>query len=390
MILRQRGLGMLVVVLLVLTVAAFAVIVAASQSGGDIQASDANAEALQAMFLAETGLERQVKRFATHGPFNPLAPTAACISLGDDPATIPVEVTHTIADLSTIGLGATAYSITFTSGTLTDFAGGALASTQCRIAVTARVNASNVTRTIHAIVDRNLFDGADNPNFDNPRTAAVAPLGWTGINPVTAFAPNGGPDGTWPNCRRAAWTARNNPVAVGNDRRARANAAVQITLNAGSVTTITVHRRVITRTTDCGAALPAAGPGAAAWPATCGASANDSTVCVRMVGTGGAGDWAAAWHANAAGAGTAACPSTFNPCETSYQAGAPGTKLSANVTMTGAATLTQLQYWLRLQNAGRKELFFDGIEAINPTAVGAAYVKVWRDCSMAANPVTCN
>jgi hypothetical protein len=388
MILRQRGLGMLVVVLLVLTVAAFAVIVAASQSGGDIQASDANAEALQAMFLAETGLERQVKRFATHGPFNPLAPTAACISLGDDPATLPVEVTHAIADLSTIGLGATAYSITFTNGALTDFAGGALTSTQCRIAVTARVNASNVTRTIQAIVDRNLLDGADNANFDNPINAGLTPSGWTTINPANAFAPNGGPDGTAPNCRRAAWTGRNNPAAAANDRRARANAAVQITIAAGSVTTVMVHRRLVTRTTDCAAG---AGPGAAAWPVICGASGNDSTVCIRMVGTGGAGDWAAVWNANAAAAGNdATCPSTFNPCQTNYQAGAPGTKLNTNVTMTGAATLTQIQYWLRLQNGGRKELFLDGIEAINPSAVGAAYIKVWRDCSTAANPVTCN
>ena len=48
-----------------LTAAAFAVLVAASQSGGDIQATDANADSLQALFLAETGVERALKRFAT-------------------------------------------------------------------------------------------------------------------------------------------------------------------------------------------------------------------------------------------------------------------------------------------------------------------------------------
>jgi len=82
--LRQRGVGMLVVVLLVLIVAAFAVIVAASQSGGDIYGSDANADGLQAMLLAETGIERALKRFATG---------TACNALGPE----------TINDLTTIG-----------------------------------------------------------------------------------------------------------------------------------------------------------------------------------------------------------------------------------------------------------------------------------------------
>jgi hypothetical protein len=369
--LRQHGLGMLMVVLLLLTVAAFAVLVAASQSGGDIQATDANVDSLQALYLAETGIERALKRFATG--------TACGAGLAE-----------TITDLSSIGLGTTAYSITLSNGVLTDFAGAALLpNTQCRIAVTARVIASNAARTIQAIVDRNLIDGTDNPNFDNPITAGLTPSGWTGINPATAFAPNGGPDGTAPNCRRSAWTARDNPGSAATDRRATATAPVQITLTAGSITNVTMHRRLLTRTADCGAALPGAGPAAAAWPAVCGAAGNDSTVCIRMVGTGGAADWAAVWDADATIAGAAACPSTYIPCQTNYQAGAPGTKLSLNVTMSGATSITQFQYWLRLQNAGRKELFLDGIELTNPSAVGAAYIKMWRDCSTVANPVTC-
>lgn len=367
----QRGAGMLIAVLLVLTVAAFAVLVAASQSGDDIQATDANADSLQALYLAETGIERALKRFATG--------TACGAGLAE-----------TISDLSTLGLGTTGYSITLGNGVTTDFAGAALApNTQCRIAVTARVIASNVTRTIQAIVDRNLLEGPDNPTFNNPLTAGLTPSGWTGINPANAFAPNGGPDGAAPNCRRAAWTARNNPGGAANNRRATASAAVQITVTPGSRTDVWFHRRVITRAVNCGAALPGAGPAAGAWPGVCGASGMASSVCIRMVGTGGAGNWAVVSHANTAGAGTAACPSTFNPCQTSYQAGAPGTKLTGFVLMAGATSITQIQYWLRLQNAGRKELFLDGIEATNPTAVGAAYVKVWRDCSTAANPVTC-
>lgn len=361
----QQGAGLLIPVLLIVTVAAFAVIVTASQSGGDIQSSDANADSIQALYLAETGVERALKGFATG---------TACGAL----------LAQTITDLSTIGLGTTAYTITIGAGLTTDFSGvTALAATQCRVPVTGTVIASNVSRTIHAILDINLLEGPDNPTFDNPLTGAT-PSGWTALNPVTAVAVNGGPDGTAPNCRRSAWTARQNPGAAANDRRATGTANVQFTLTAGSTTTITFHRRVITRAVDCGA-LPGAGP--AALPAACGA-ALASTVCFQMIGAGGPGLWTVGSNAGTAGAGIAACPSTFNPCQTNYQAGYP-TKISLNVTMTGATSVSQFVYYLQLQTGGRKELFLDHIEATNPTAIGAARVQVWRDCSTAANPATC-
>ena len=127
--------------------------------------------------------------------------------------------------------------------------------------------ASNVSRTIQAIVDRNLLEGPDNPTFDNPLTGAT-PSAWTS-NPANAFAAAGGQSGTAPACLRAAWTARNNPGAAAQDRRVTATVPVQFTLTAGSTTTIWFHRRVVTRPSDCGA-LPAAGP---AWPAACAPAA---------------------------------------------------------------------------------------------------------------------
>ena len=357
---RQRGAGLLVAVLLIVTVAAFAVIVAASQSGGDMRASDLHADSLQALLLAETGVERALKRFATG---------TACAGLA--------EAINDLASLQMPGGG----TIAIGAGLATDLAGAALPATQCRIPVTGTVSGSNVARTVHAVLDRNLLEGPDNPTFNNPLTGAT-PSGWTAANPVQAFAANGGPDGTAPNCRRSAWLARDNPGAAANDRRATATANVQFTVAAGSVTNIQFHRRVVTRASDCGA-LPPAGP--AALPAACGA-ALQSTVCFQLVGPGG--PWTVASNADPAGAGIAACPSTFNPCQTSYQAGYP-TKLSLNVTMTGAGSITQFVYWLQLQNAGRKEIFLDHIEVTNPTAVGAAHVRVWRDCSTAADPANC-
>ena len=44
---------------------------------------------------------------------------------------------------------------------------------------------------------------------------------------------------------------------------------------------------------------------------------------------------------------------------------------------------------LRLQQGGRREMYLDHIEATNATAIGAAHVVLWRDCSTALNPVTC-
>jgi hypothetical protein len=363
---RERGAGLLIPVVLVLTVAAFAVIVAASQSRSDIHGSDANADALQALYLAEAGVERALKRFATG---------TAC----------DAGLAETISDLSTIGLGSTAFRITIGTALTTDFAGAALVATQCRVPVTGTVLASNVSRTVHAIVDRNLLDGTDNPTFNNPLTGAT-PSGWTGIDPAAAFAANGGPDGTAPNCSRSAWTARNNPGAAGNDRRATASVNVAWTVTAGSVTAITFHRRAITRTADCGA-LPATWAGAL--PGGCGAGLQ-STVCFHMIGVGGPAAWFGASNADPiAGPGLAACPTTFNPCTTSYQAGVPTTKVSVNVTMTGATSVNQFIYYLQLQNAGRKELFVDHIEVTNSTAIGGAQVRVWRDCSTVATPATC-
>jgi hypothetical protein len=354
----QSGAGLLIPVVLVVTVAAFAVVVAASQSGADIQGSDANAESLQALFVAETGVERALKRFATG---------TACGG----------ALAEAITDLSTIGLGMTAYRITIGAGLTTDFSAANLTATQCRVPVTGTVIASNVSRTIHAIVDRNLLDGADNPTFDNPLTAG-APTGWTNLTPNTAFALNGGPDGTAPNCRRSAWIVRENSLPPpANNRTAFARANLNVTITAGSTTTIAFHRRIIDRTTAC-ATPSGAGP---ALPAACTVSA-EGTICFQM---NGAAALTVSHNADPAGTSSASCPSTFSPCETSYQAGYPA-KITLTVAMTGVASITTFDYYMQLRSAGRKEMFLDHIEAINDTAVGAAHVKVWRDCSTAPCP----
>lgn len=390
MSIRETGAALLIPVLLIITVAAFAVIVAASQSGGDVHGSDANADAIQALFLAEAGLERQLKRFATG---------TACAALGDNPQTGPGEASHTVTDLATLGLAANTHSITFANGVATDFSGTAFSSTtRCRIPVTARVTASNVSRTIHAIVDRNLLQGPENPTFDNP-AAPGAPSGWTfnAANPGVSFANNGGPDGTAPNCSRSAVLVRTveGTNTAATDWKGQGTAAVNFTVAIPSTTTITFFYRIKNRTGAGCAVGVGAGPAPFCAPA---GNANRGWVCFRMLDAAATPSISGTLNAASTATGAVACPdagapSTFTPCTSGYF-GAP-TRASVNMTMVSVsnpATITSFTYELGLRRldaggtTGRREIFIDQVEATNNTAIGAARVVVWRDCSTANCP----
>jgi hypothetical protein len=363
---RERGVGLLIPVLLVVTVAAFAVIVAASQSGGDIRDTDANADSIQALYLAETGIERALKRYATG---------TAC----------GAALAQTINDLGTIGLGATAYRIEIFAGLTTDFSSVPLVSsqTQCRVRVTGTVLASNVSRTIHAIVDKNLLMGVNNHNFNNP-TSAGAPSGWT-LNPAGAVAAAGGPDGA--PCTRSAWLLKSGGGARNAlGQLAIPTAPVGITVAAGTTTTVHFHSRVLDRASVAGCPAVAAGPGF-----FCGGGpATETSICFFLTSTAG-GPWPSGRRdKNATAAGVAACPSTFAPCSTNYGIPAPPGAYPVKDALTiphgAAVTLNGFAYNMLLQNAGFREFFLDNIELVNPTALNAARVQVWRDCSTAPCP----
>ena len=378
--LRQCGLGMLVVVLLVLTVAAFAVIVAASQSGGDVHSSDANADSAQALFLAESGIERALKRFATG---------TACNALNE-----------TLTDLSTIGLGTTSHQIVIGAGLSTDFAGTALAATQCRVPVTGTVIGRNVSRTLHAIIDRNLLGGIStgvfNPAFNNPLSAG-APSNWTFTSPGTqpGYANNGGHDAINGACTRSAYVLKN--LTNNYEARAMGVTTTNFTVTGGTSITVTFHYRI----NDRGANAGCAGGGADVGPADIcgGAGGNEGTVCFRTtdsVGTTSPATLAnSTVNSNNTAAQAVACPdaggiSAFAPCQTGYQPGYP-TKGSVTFAVAGAGTrtITSFRYMLRLQQGGRREMYLDHIEATNTTAIGAAHVRLWRDCSNVLDPVNC-
>jgi hypothetical protein len=347
-----RGAGLLITVSLVLVVAAFAIIVASSFSGSSIRDAAAYGESTEALYLAETAIERALKRFATG---------TACASLTDASA---IELIS--------GSGKT---FQITKAATTDFSGTAFTAslTQCRVEAEGKAGTNNTTRRVQAILDKNLLGGADNEDFNNP-AAAGAPSGWT-LDPATSFANNGGPDGTAPACTRSAWIAKEGSgAAAGAVRTGSGTRAVSFTVTAGSTTTISYHRRNVTAGTGC-----ASTTFGGTYP--CGGT-NDGTVCFQANGAGG--PWTSSIDDSAATAVGGACPQTFNPCSSSYF-GAP-TKISLTMTMTGASSVTSFAYYMRLRNTGRKEMFIDNIEAVNNTAVGAARVIAWRDCSVASCP----
>ena len=380
---RQRGAGLLIAVMLIVTVAAFAVIVAASQSGSDIQANDAHADSVEALFLAEAGVERALKRYATG--------VAACGALGPE----------TITDLTQLGItNPLGRTITILAGLTTDFSGTALPATQCRIQVTGTVTASNVARTVHAIVDRNLLGGVTggvpfNPAFNNPTTLG-APSSWTLAQPGTpatqlGYANDGGHEIEGATCSRSAYLIKH----LTNNYTVRAEGLLNVnfTVTGGTATTVTYHYRFNSR----GPNGTCAGGGATAGPADicAGAAGNPATLCFRTTdstatNSTGTVNFAAPTVTQAVACLDGGGISVFAPCQNGYQGGYP-TKATLNFNIAGAGTrtITAFRYMMRLQTGGRREMFLDHIEATNNTAIGAAHVRVWRDCSTAADPVNC-
>lgn len=377
--------------MLVITVAAFAVIVAASQSGGDIHSSDAHADSAEALYLAETGVERALKRFASG--------VAVCGAV--DPPGPVTTLAETITNLSQLGLSGER-TIQILDGLTSDFAGtafrpqtvGGTDYVECRVRVTATVGSSGASRTIHAVVSRNLLEGPNNPTFNNP-TTNVAPSGWT-LNPAAAFAFRGGHEGTAPNCGRSAWHIKTQIANVAS--RAQLNTTVAFSVAAASTTTVSFHWRFNERTGVAG--CPAGVASGPAWPAACGGVVGEGQVCFRFNPAGAGG--VVVFNRTATPAVAVACPdpgtpSVFAPCSSQYQVEVPPTlpapvaypdKQSVTMAM-GGGNVTSFLMNIRLQGANRREIFIDHLEATNTTATGAAQVRVWRDCSTMADPVNC-
>lgn len=394
----QLGASLLIPVLLLVTAGAFAVIVAASQSGGDIQGTDAQADSIEALYLAETGVERATRRFFTG---------TACNAL-----------TETVTDLSTIGFQGTGRSIAITSGASSglDFGGTALAATQCRIQVVGLVTASNARRTLQAIIDRadNFLGEQLVAGFQNPAGATNPAASWTG----GAFDWDGGYIAgavNQPNCRRSGYVVKAQGGAGTANATSQSSAPVAFSVVRPSTILATFDYRIVQPGNGGAAACttnPNTGPSCAATHTTLDASspsgAGNGQICMTLRDTGG-GTWLSTRYealsaqnvsgfysvtpAPACLTGTqrgfgVACSLYYN------QSGATATgRGTVRFTITaggsGVLSLDQLTYKLYIPNPGGAppayEMWIDNL-ILQPSTGVIGGIAAWRDCAVSACP----
>jgi hypothetical protein len=193
----------------------------ASGAGDSLLAHDA----VTALFLAESGLERAAADLA--------AGTATC----DASLTAGSPLSYAGGTIAIADLGA---------GFATDFDGSALGTGRCRVRATGTTGLFAAQRTVEAIIDTegNLLGGA-NANFDLPNTACdpsnCQPTGWSFVdqngNPPTLANPAwddfGGTGGT-----RSAYVRKQDP---GNEEVTSAGqyALTPFTITAPATLTMT-------------------------------------------------------------------------------------------------------------------------------------------------------
>lgn len=396
---RQAGASLLIPVLLLVTVGAFAALVAARQSGGDIQGSGAQADSVEALFLAETGIERAARRFLAG---------AACSAAG---------LGEGLNDLTSIGYGATGRSITISAGGNSgqDFAGAPLPATRCRIQVTGRITASNVARTVQAIIDRddNMVGEAAVAGFDNP----------PGNNPVASWT-GGAYDYTGgnlvganpPNCTRSAYLVKPNSGGGTPAASSAGTAPVSFTINQPGTVTVSFDYRIIeirdandnTCTTDSG--VPSCTVTSPVFEAIPEGNNGDAEICFQLRDTAGviynSTRVEVDRSADNSGGGNPrvtppACTPTnqqvpanpdFSPCDQRYNysggtGGGAFLPATARFTFAGAGTLTFDQIGFKMYRAGggnAYEMWLDNIK-VTPSSTIAG-VAAWRDCAVSACP----
>ncbi|QDZ28279.1 hypothetical protein [Noviherbaspirillum sp. UKPF54] len=176
---RQYGAASVAIAFLVLFLIAGALATAFGLSGSVVRDATMSAQQAQALFLAESGLARALKRYGNG---------TLCGSLGPDGP-------------YSLGQG----NFTVVSGGATDFSGAALPAAQCRVQVKGIV--SGVSRTIEGIMQRstNGFPPQANVNFNQPVGTCVYP----GCMPTNwNFSQAGWLDTGGPDSSRAAYIAK--------------------------------------------------------------------------------------------------------------------------------------------------------------------------------------
>ena len=143
----QRGAALLIAAAFITTVVAFAVVVMGGFTRTEMRDTYYLNDSLEALMLAESGIERALKNYATG---------TACASLGG-------VTTYELVAGS--GENFQINSITNPARDFDDVT--ALPRTQCRIQVTGKVTATGVVRILQAVIDNNLLGGDLDDNFNS-------------------------------------------------------------------------------------------------------------------------------------------------------------------------------------------------------------------------------
>lgn len=162
---RQTGAATLIGAIFLFAVVALVVAFVALMAGSDVRDSELLDENVEALLIAESGLENATGRLVAGTPCNP-----------------------NLALTRNLGRG----SFTIAAGQTTDFSGAALPAGRCRVQVTGFVPLGGATRTIEGIVATNPAIGFDN-TVSTASTNGANALNWahtvgTGANRLLVVA----------------------------------------------------------------------------------------------------------------------------------------------------------------------------------------------------------
>lgn len=383
----QRGVALLIAVLLILAVAAFGAIIAGSIAASDVTDSSYQGSSIEALYAADTGLERAMKQFETG---------TACASLGA--AAMDVNLT-------------TGRTFTLAAGVSTAFDGTtALQTSQCRVQSSGAVSGTSASRKLQAIVDRNMLVRR-NATFDSPAGVGGA-TNWT----ATKWDYTGGTNtiGTpaASTCGRAAYGLHGK--GGGNGASAQASLVDTVnglfTVTGGDTVTVRFNLRAIklgngNNTNDTSAGLADPDPKGTAADVKVWVRLLDSALTSSDSSTVGTiwketvTDPGALLNTRLASATptTQGFPGDYPACNSFYASGTPSNKRQVTVTMQGAGTRTITTVLVNIYimkngpSAVAAEAWVDNVELFANTAapvaaVGGGRISEWRDCAVSNCP----
>lgn len=379
----QSGIALFVSVLLLIAVAAFGAIMAGAIATSDVSDSTYQGSSVEALYAAESGLERAMKQFETG---------TGCGSLGTTQTVVAGRTFTTTAGVTTAFDGATA-----------------LQTSQCRVQSTGGVSGTNASRNLQAILDRNILVRR-NSTFDSPAGTGGA-TGWT----ATRWDYNGGTNtiGT-PGaltCGRAVY-ALHSRAAGGSDASAIGQLADTtsglFTVTGGNTVTVRFNLRAIrigsvnSNANDANAGLTDPGGAAAdvkVWIRLVDSALVVSDTAVANVIRETVVNPGAPLNTRVPGATptTQGFPGDYPACNSFYATGTPSSKRQVTVTVGGAGTRTITTVIIRIfitkngPSGVAAEAWVDNIELFENSAapvatVGGGRLAEWRDCAVSSCP----